>query len=123
MSELPRGEQCASGQVLGAVLRCKAVASAGSMLAWVLQRPELIDADQLTAPSKECKRSLTGLFLHSQQCLTLTARGIAGLGCSSSSSSSSSSSGGGGGGSGSVGTLAAAMTQQMQQSGPQSSFG
>uniref|UniRef100_A0A383WDM2 MYND-type domain-containing protein n=1 Tax=Tetradesmus obliquus TaxID=3088 RepID=A0A383WDM2_TETOB len=90
--------------------------SAGTLLTWVLQRPELITTDRPTVPGS---RLLAALYHESHRCLAMTVIAIVGVGRSGSSSSSSSSSS-----SvvvveaaGSVGTLAAAMTQQLEQSG------
>jgi hypothetical protein len=95
-------------QVLGALLRHQVVRSAGTLLAWTLQRPELIDADQLPTLGVRFSRTLTALSCHSRHCLGRVAVGVVRMDEGSSSSSA---------GSGSVGTLAAAMTQQLEQSG------
>jgi hypothetical protein len=92
-------------QVLGALLRHQAVRSAGTLLAWTLQRPELIDQDLLEQRDSRVSRTLSALWHSSHQCLGLTAFAVAGLVHNSSS------------GRGNVGTLAAAMTQQLGQSG------
>uniref|UniRef100_A0A383VUM1 MYND-type domain-containing protein n=1 Tax=Tetradesmus obliquus TaxID=3088 RepID=A0A383VUM1_TETOB len=100
MAVLPQGEQQHQGG--------QAVRSAGSLFVWALQRPDLIDPDQLEAPSRNFLRTLSGLFCHSYQTLADIAVAVLKTGSSSSS---------GGGGGRSVGMLAAAMTQQLEQSG------
>ncbi|WIA41511.1 hypothetical protein OEZ86_008882 [Tetradesmus obliquus] len=68
--------------------------SAGTLLTWVLQRPELITTDRPTVPGS---RLLAALYHESHRCLAMTVIAIVGVGRSSSSSSSSSGGGGGGG--------------------------
>jgi hypothetical protein len=83
-------------QVLS-VLRHKAAHSAGTLLMWVLQRPQLIDMDQ-------ARGTLAEMLYRSSYCLGLLAVAVKKAHSVSSSSNS-------------IGTHAAAMTQQLEQSG------
>jgi hypothetical protein len=88
--------------VLGVVLRHKAARSAGTLLMWALQRPQLINLDHAQVPPPDTPRTLAGLLYHSSYCLGLMAVALTTLNSSSS-----------------IGTYAAAMTQQLEQSGGQ----
>jgi hypothetical protein len=90
-------------QVLGALLKEKAAHSAGTLLSWALQRPQLIDMDLIGTAGLAA--TPTGLFFHSTHFLILAAQRMVHVGDASSSSSSN------------IGTYAAAMTQQLEQSG------
>jgi hypothetical protein len=90
-------------QVLGAVLRQKAAHSAGILLMWSLQRPQLLDVDR--AQGTPAARTVAGLLNRSSNCVGLMAETFVNANSVSSSSSSS------------IGTYAAAMTQQLEQSG------
>jgi hypothetical protein len=95
-------------QVLGVVLRHKAAFSAGTLLMWALQRPELIDmghADSAEA-SQGTTRTLTGLLLQSSRCLELMAVVFVHMHIDPVSSRSTT-----------IGRYAAAMSQQLEQSG------
>jgi hypothetical protein len=92
-------------------MRHKAVHSAGTLLMWTLQRPQLIDIDDAQAPpSPGNPATLGGLLYQSSYCLALLAVVFAEANDDSSSSNSS-------GRSRSIGTFAAAMTQQLEHSG------
>jgi hypothetical protein len=93
-------------QVLGAVLRQKAAHSAGTLLMWSLQRPQLLDLDR--AQGIPAARTVAGLLNRSSNCVGLMAETFVNANSARSNSSSSSSS---------IGTYAAAMTQQLEQSG------
>jgi hypothetical protein len=94
--------------VLGVVLRHKAARSAGTLLMWALQRPQLIDMDHAQAPAGT---PLTPAQLLYQSSCCLGMLSVAMAEAHSVSSSSSSSSGN------SIGTYAAAITQQLEQAG------
>jgi hypothetical protein len=91
-------------QVLGVLLKEKAAHSAGTLLSWALQRPQLIDMDLIGTAGLAA--TPTGLFFHSTHFLILAAQRMVHVGDARSSSSSSN-----------IGTYAAAMTQQLEQSG------
>jgi hypothetical protein len=90
---------CWFSQVLGVLLRHKAAYSAGTLLMWTLQRPQLIDMDYSELSS------LAGLMYQSSYCVTVLAVAFNAATRDNSSSSRS------------IGTYAAAMTQQLEQSG------
>jgi hypothetical protein len=92
--------------VLGVLLRNKAARNAGTLLMWALQQPQLIDMDHAQLPPPDTPRTLAGLLYHSSWCLGTLAAAFANTNSVSSSSSSNS-----------IGTYAAAMTQQLEQSG------
>jgi hypothetical protein len=86
------------------VLRYKAAHSAGTLLMWALQRPQLIDMDQAQVPGQDSTRTLAGLLQRSSLCLGCLTEAVTTAHSVSSSSNS-------------IGTYAAAMTQQLKQSG------
>jgi hypothetical protein len=94
-------------QVLGVVLRLKAAFSAGMLLAWVLQRPELIDLSH-TEPPSGTTHTLVELFYESSRCLIVMAVVLVYTDQDRSRDTGSTTS---------IGTFAAAMTQQLEQSG------
>jgi hypothetical protein len=87
-------------QVLGVLLRHKAAYSAGTLLMWTLQRPQLIDMDFSELST------IAGLMYQSSYCVTVLAVAFNAATRDNSSNSSRS-----------IGTYAAAMTQQLEQSG------
>jgi hypothetical protein len=91
--------------VLGVVLRHKAAHSAGTLLMWALQRPQLIDMDHAEEPPAGIPATLTGLLYQSSSCLGWLAVTFAQANSYSSSNGKI------------IGTYAAAMTQQLEQSG------
>jgi hypothetical protein len=91
-------------QLLGVLLQEKVAFSAGALLSWVLQRPELLNISLIGTAG--WSRTLTGPFYRSAHLVTLAATKICCMAQATSSSSSSS-----------MGTYAAAMTQQLEQSG------
>jgi hypothetical protein len=70
---------------------------------WALQRPRLIDMDPAEVSTPDTPRTLAGLLCHSSQCLRMFV--VAFTKADSDGSSNS------------IGTYAAAMTQQLEQSG------
>jgi hypothetical protein len=87
--------------VLGVVLRHKAAHAAGTLLMWTLQRPQLINMDH--AQGIPSVRTLAGLLYRSSECVVFLAESFVKADSASSSNS--------------IGTYAAAMTQQLEQSG------
>jgi hypothetical protein len=88
------------------MLRHKAAHSAGTLLMWALQRPQLIDMDHAYYPPPDIPRTLAGLLYHSSHCIgSLTATFSNAYSVSNRSINNS------------IGTYAAAMTLQLEQSG------